>query len=92
MKSLPRDRVDNIMSMLHEGKPLSEIAETLHISPSTLQRVCRGMVKIIPPPKISRPSLVSPDTKRAIACNIDTGKSLTIKHVQQYIQETEGVH
>ncbi|KAF9151422.1 hypothetical protein BGX20_005411, partial [Mortierella sp. AD010] len=90
MKSLPRDKVDTIVSMLHEGKSLSEIAEALHISPSTVQRVRRDVAKDIPPPRIGRPSLVSPDTKRVIARNINTGKFPTVKRAQQYIQETEG--
>ena len=91
MRKLSLDKVQSAKVLLQQGKSTSQVARALGISISSAIRIRRHEIESIPPPKMGRPSLVSPSTKRTIAREVDTGKLRTISDVQQYIQSTEGV-
>ncbi|KAF9342683.1 hypothetical protein BGX26_007047, partial [Mortierella sp. AD094] len=92
LKRLSSEKVESAKVLLRQGKSTSEVARELDISISSAIRIREGDRENIPEPKMGRPSLVSPTTKRVITREIDTGKLRTIQEVQQYIKSAEQVH
>jgi transposase len=90
MKSLPAQTVQDAIVLLRQGKSVRDVSGTLGISVFSVSKIRQRDKENIPVPQLGRPSKVTKKTKSLLARQMDTGKLLTLKDGQRFVQATQG--
>lgn len=90
MKHLPPTKVLGATLQLWRRKSLSEVAQSLKIFISSVQRIRNENVAIISAPHPGRPRGISTKTRSVMAHHYDIGYLKTYKDEQRFAQSAEG--
>ncbi|KAF9140234.1 hypothetical protein BG015_001746 [Linnemannia schmuckeri] len=91
MRPLPRDKRYRALTLLKQGKSVSEAATMAGLSRASVGRIRNEDSDNIPPHKLDPKSWVSDRTKRVMARQFDTGQLQELIDGQEFIRRTEGV-